>query len=173
MACFHSGVSMMNAATDHSRGFYFALPRLLISFLGERPLRAENNFGEALFAGAVAVVVPWLALLELAHTTCWLGWITATALLAVVIPLWLIVFYLNSLLIKVLRSAGLLKSYTNRALQNGLAFIVIILSSLCIAFSESPMRWLGLVMLTLISLDLFAAVALPLANDPPSSAVKG
>jgi hypothetical protein len=47
--------------------------------------------------------------------------------------------------------------------------IIVTLSSVCIAFSESLVHWLGIAMLTLIALDLLAAVALPLANDPPSS----
>ena len=164
---------MIETATNHSRGFYFALPRLLVSFLGERPLRSENSFGEALFAGAIAVVLPWLALLELTGSfQCSLGWLSAIALLAAVTPLWLIVFYLNSLLIGLFRRARVLRNYTNRTLQGVVALIIVTLSSVCVAFSESHIRWAGLMTLTLIALDLFAAVALPLANDPPSSAVK-
>jgi hypothetical protein len=173
MACFHACLSMTDTAINHSRGFYFALPRLLVSFLGERPLRCENNFGEALFAGAMAVFLPWLALLELTGTLeCSLGWVSAIVLLAAVTPLWLIVFYLNSLLIGLFRKGRLMRNYTNRTIQGAAALIIVALSSVCIAFSHSAIRWIGLAMLTLIALDLFAAVALPLANDPPSSLVK-
>jgi hypothetical protein len=164
---------MTTTATNHSRGFYFALPRLLLSFLGERPFHAENNFGEALFAGGIAVALPWLALLEVTGAfDCPLGWMSAIALLAAVFPLWLIVFYLNSLLIRLFRKAQLFKNYANRTLQNAVVLGIVTLCSLYLAFSESFIRWIGVTMLTLIALDLFSAVALPLANDPPSSPVR-
>jgi hypothetical protein len=161
---------MRHATIDYSHGFYFALPRLLVCFLGERPLRSENNFGEALFAGGILLVLPWLALLELTGAfRCRLGWLSAMALLAAVIPLWLILFYLNSLLIGICRKARLLTNYPNRMVQHALALTIVVLSSVVVAFSESFIHWLGIAMLTLIALDLFAAVALPLTNDPPSS----
>src|SRR3954471_17394695 len=101
MACFHARLSIMQTAADHSHGFYFALPRLLVSFLGERPSRSENNFAEASLVAAIAVLVPWLALLELTGAfTGSLGGLSAIALLAAVIPLWLLLFYVNSLLLR-------------------------------------------------------------------------
>src|SRR4051794_16152272 len=170
MACFHACLSIMQTAADHSHGFYFALPRLLVSFLGERPFRAENNFEEALVAGGIGVVLPLLALLQATGAFDYsLGCTSAIALLAAVIPFWLIVFYLNSLLIGVFRKGRLFKHYTNRTLQNAVVLGMLTLCSLYLAFSESLIRWIGFAMLTLIALDLFAAVALPLANDPPSS----
>jgi hypothetical protein len=173
MACFHAGLPLMHERTDYSGGFHFALPRLFLSLLGERPIRSENNFAEALWAGAIAILLPWLALLDMTGAFhCSLGWLSAIALFAAIIPLWLILFYLNSLLIALCRRTRLLTNYPNRTMQHALALIMIALSSARLAFSESLVHWIGIAVLTLIAVDLFAAVALPLAHDPPSATVR-
>jgi len=163
----------MQDGTQYSRGFYFALPRLFLSLLGGRPIRSENNFAEALWAGGIAILLLWLALLDMTGAFhCSLGWLSAVTLLAAIIPLWLILFYLNSLLIGLCRKARLLSNYTNRAVQHALALVIVALSSGRLAFSESFVHWIGIAVLTLIAVDLFAAVALPLANHPPSAMVR-
>lgn len=84
------------------RGYYFALPRLCSFVRGRDAKRTDQNWLEAYFGGIAVFVVSYAAFLTLFDA----GVLLAIALLFVTWVAWVVVFYLNSAVVKTLRGSG-------------------------------------------------------------------
>ena len=100
--------------------FYFALPRLIATMRGADGRRAENNGAEAT-AGSVAIyLINYLFFAQFVAATLPL-WQTALWLAGIIFFtwfFWLLVLYLNSLFIILLRQVGLFRSIPTRRAQS-------------------------------------------------------
>src|SRR5450755_1045255 len=100
----------MKTGNENAFGdFYFAWPRLLNRMRGRTDKISESNVVEAYFGSIVAFMVSFLFARQLFAGRCsgWQAIAVGILLLFAVSISWLFVFYLNSLLIKILRTCGI------------------------------------------------------------------
>ena len=110
----------MNALDPSRPHFYFALPRLIATMRGADGRRAENNGTEATVGSVAIYLINYLFVAQFVPATLPL-WQTALWLAGIVFLtwfLWLLVLYLNSLIIKLLRPLGLFRSIPTRRAQS-------------------------------------------------------
>lgn len=110
----------MNALDSSRPRFYFALPRLIGTMRGADSRRAENNAAEATAGGLAVYLINYLffaqfvpAALPLWQTALWLG-----GMVFLTWFYWLLILYLNSLIIKILRPLGVFRSIPTRRAQS-------------------------------------------------------
>ncbi len=110
----------MNALDPIRPHFYFALPRLIATMRGADCCRSENNGAEATAGSVVIYLINYLffaqfvpATLPLWQTALWLGGMIFLSWFY-----WLLVLYLNSLIIKLLRQVGVFRSIPIRRAQS-------------------------------------------------------
>lgn len=152
----------MNTLDPGRPRFYFALPRLISMMRGADGRRAESNGTEAWVASLAIYVIYYLffaqfgpAQLKLWQTTLWLA-----ALVFLVWFCWLLILYFNSLIIKLLRLAGLFRSIPTRRAQS------ILLGTWATAMAFHLLArgsWIGEVAsiwLVAVAMNLAAAVVL-------------
>lgn len=142
--------------------FYFALPRLLALLQGGDGGRWEGNAAEAWFVSIAIFFVVALALAEMTISPRSLLAIFASTLLFLFLTFLasMILFYLNSLAIRLARFCGLGGTLSNVRLQS---IIVGALTTLCaLELSRAPTgtRLVGLIWLVLVTANLLAAAAL-------------
>ncbi len=92
-------------------GFYFALPRLLARACGKNDRRTETNWWEANVAGGLIHGIAYLfvARLCLRRMDLWQQLLLLLPLAALVWAGWLLVLYLNHLVVRLLRGMGLMR----------------------------------------------------------------
>jgi hypothetical protein len=112
---------------NESPRFYFALFRLLLSFRGGDPRRREQNGVEASIASILIFLVSYFFLAQVIPETYgpFLTTLIFIALAFAVWLLWLVALYLNSLVIRALRSAGLARFVPDRRMQSVLIGITV------------------------------------------------
>ena len=151
-------------------GYAFALPRLIAHLGGRRARRAELSRWEAYGLGilvfGISCVFVGNTLLPVVRP------IFARLLLLLLLPfaVWaafLLLYYLNSLMIALLRRFRLYSATTNNAFQH---FVIISLTTLfafLLVRDESGwMRSLGFFWLGLLSLNLISILILQLLHEP-------
>lgn len=154
----------MKAVRNEEIGYFFALPRLL-AWLGGKPARrAEFSAWEAYGFGAVVFLISCLlagrALWEIVRPE------SLRILLLVLVPIkvwigFLLLYYLNSLIARLLRRLRLYSAPTNNPLQHFL--IMTLLTGLVVwmmATNRGWLRSLGIFWCALLALNLFALAAL-------------
>jgi hypothetical protein len=158
----------MKAETENAVGdYYFALPRLLNRMRGGSDKISESNAVEAYFGSIVALVVSFLFARQLFAGRC-TGWQVIGAgifLLFAVSIFWLLVFYLNSLVIKILRTGGIFRKMANRHAQDILIEVVVATFAYELSISVSWTRWIGIFCLLLLGANLAAALLLALDRE--------
>ena len=110
----------MNTLDPGRPQFYFALPRLIATMRGADGRRAENNGTEA-WVGSVAIyLINYLFFAQFipADLKLWQTALLLVALALLVWFFWLLVLYLNSLIIKLLLPVGLFRSIPIRRAQS-------------------------------------------------------
>jgi hypothetical protein len=150
--------------TANGSDFYFALPRLLNRMRGGSDKISESNAVEAYFGSIVAFMVSFLFARQLFAGRC-TGWqvITAVILLIFAVSIfWLLVFYINSLVIKILRIGGIFRKMANRHAQDILIEVLVAVFAYELAISVSWTRWIGIFCLLLLGTNLAAALLLVL-----------
>jgi len=150
--------------------FYFALPRLLSKMRGGNADRAETNSTEAwlgaigiyavsyfYFAGYLSVVSSWGLCGSLIVVLAFGVWL-----------FWLLMFYLNSLILKLLHRVGLFRTLPMRRGQSVL--LVTIATAMAAALLQRGpfVSEMGAIWLTATALNLAAAVILAFSNDGPA-----
>lgn len=162
MVRFHSHVLKMNDAS------YFALPRLLNRMRGRRADLSESNAVEAYFGSIGIFAVSFLFGLQRAadRLNCWSSIVFGVALVFAIWIFWLFVFYINSLIIKVLRACGFLRGTPNRRAQDVFIAIVVAAMSYRLSILHGWTSWIGILCLLSLSANLIAAVVLRLAPRP-------
>jgi hypothetical protein len=110
----------MNTLDPGQPHFYFALPRLIATMRGADGCRAEKNGTEAWVGNIAIYLVNYLFFAQFipAHLQLWQRALLLAALVFLVWLFWLLVLYLNSIIIKLLRPLGLFQSIPNRRAQS-------------------------------------------------------
>jgi len=159
----------MKSANDRADdGYYFALPRLCQRLHGRGNEVSENNAIEA-YVGSVGTFIVTFLLAWQTFTHNLNGWPIIVLFLLLILAVWifwLLVFYINSLAIKVLRRTGLFRSASNRHAQD--LFIGIVVAALAYQLSILPswMHYVGILYLIALGLNLMAAILLTLIPSP-------
>lgn len=149
------------------RRFYFSLARLLNGQTGGSRVRSEGVAGEAHLPGIAILLVTFLFFVNLFALTV-AGWQMTSALLCLpfaAFVFWPPVLYLNSLLIRLLRASGVIRSLPDSRMQSVL--IVGLTSIFAWSLTRSSLSWIriiGIVWLVAVALNLTAAVILALIN---------
>jgi hypothetical protein len=162
----------MKAGNENAVGdYYFALPRLLNRIRGGSDKISESNAVEAYFGGIAALVVSFLFSRQLFADPCpvWQAIAFGILLFFAVSICWLFVFYINSLIIKVLRIAGIFRKMANRHAQDILIEIIVAGFAYELSFSASWTRWIGIFCLLLLGANFAAALLLALGRERQST----
>jgi hypothetical protein len=151
--------------------FYFALPRLLSKIRGGNGSRAETNATEAWLVGVGIYVVSYLYFVEcLFPVTSWLLRGLLLIVLAFLVWLfWLLVFYLNSLILKLFRSAGFLRALPPRRGQSILLVTIATAMAAALVQRGSFGSEIGAIWLTATVMNLAAAAILAFSNGEPAA----
>jgi hypothetical protein len=150
--------------------FYFALPRLLAKMRGGNTSRAETNPAEAWFGSIAIYTVSYLYFAGFVPDT-WSWWARAlffVALAFLVWLFWLVILYLNSLILKLLHSVNLLRSLPMRRGQSILIAATTTAMAVALAQRDSIVSELGALWLVAIAMNLVAAVILAFSNGDPA-----
>ena len=144
--------------------FYFALSRLLNRMRGGSGEISESNAAEAYFGSIVAFLVSFLFAWQLFADRCtgWQAIAVGIFLLVTVSIFWLFVFYINSFVIKILRTCGIFRKMANRHAQDILIQVLVAAFAYELAISVSWTRWIGIFCLLLLGTNLAAALLLVL-----------
>jgi hypothetical protein len=157
---------MTNTKSKIAVGFYFSLPRLLSTIIGRGSHFPEGSFFETCLGSLVVLLIPYFLLVDLAinHVGRWMAFVTGVMLLFAIWIFWLVVLYLNSLLIQVLQRLGFFRKMTGRHLQD--IFIGIIITSFAseISILNSWVRWIGILWFMILAMNLAAAFWLALTD---------
>lgn len=100
--------------------FYFALPRLIAMMRGANAARAESNGTEAWVGSLAIYLINYLFFAQFipADLRFWQNALLLAGLLFLVWFFWLVLLYFNSLVIRLLRLAGLFRSIPIRRAQS-------------------------------------------------------
>ena len=162
----------MNQPANRGPRFYFSLLRLLVMLRGGDPRRAESNAGEAWFVGLLIYVIHYLFFATLFFSWPRHPWATALALLGVafwVWLFWLLLLYLNSLIIRLLCLGGLFRTLPTRRAQSILWGITTTAMACVLLRSHPTLRELGAFWLVAVTMNLAAALVLVFCNAAQSS----
>jgi hypothetical protein len=147
---------------NRSPRFYFALPRLLALMRNGDTRRAEVNSVEA-WAGNIAIfAVSYLffARFVAGRLAWWLAPLALIALAFLVLLFWLLVLYLNSLILELLRRCGLFRSLPQRRGQGVLLAAVTTAMALQLAQTRSLSGEIASIWLVAVAMNLGAAIIL-------------
>jgi hypothetical protein len=153
---------MSLAEANHTRRFYFALPRLLTRLAGGDGQRNEQNWLEAnIVGGAIHLIVFLFAAHQLLDgRTLWQQLLLLLPLLVLFWLFWIIYFYLTSLLLKLVR----VRMAPDRV-QGVLIAIVASVFAWQLLDAGGLLRALGLAWLGAVTLNAFAAGVLALMEE--------
>ena len=161
----------MNALDPAQPHFYFALPRLIATMRGADGRRAEKNGTEAWVGNIAIYLINYLFFAQFipAHLPLWQRALLLVGVVFLVWLFWLLVFYLNSLIIKLLRQLGLFRSIPTRRAQS------ILLGTWATAMAFALLErgsWIGEVAsiwLVAVAMNLAAAAVLAFRHGPSRS----
>ena len=146
--------------------FYFALPRLLARLRQGDCSRAEINGSEA-WAGSISIfVVSYLFFAGLLPSNLerWVAALIFAALPFFVLLFWLFALLVNSVILKLLRTGGLLRSLPQRRGQAVLIGIVTTAMAFLMAQNRSLSGEIAAIWLVAVALNLTAAAILAVRN---------
>ena len=152
----------MNESHRQPTRFYFALPRLLAMLRGGDPRRAEQNSAEAWVAGVAIYVISYVFFAGfIPGTSSWLldGFVLVT-LAFIVLLFWLLMLYLNSLILKFLHALGLFRDLPVRRGQSVLIGTTATVMALGLLERGSLAGELGAIWLVALAMNLTAALVL-------------
>lgn len=150
--------------------FYFSLPRVVQLVRGRSVIRAESNWIEGYFAGVAVYLLTYLLLTQLATPQLSSGsvlWLVLLAFGAWV--LWLVLLYVNSLIMRALRCVGLFTTRSNSRAQNFIIGVETTIFALVLISRPNWPRVVGWIWLVIVLLNLAAAIVLAVLrprNDP-------
>lgn len=152
----------MNGSNQRQPQFYFSLLRLLAMRRGGDATRAESNGVEAWVAGVAINLVSYLFFARLlpADLKPWLTALSLVALAFVVWLFWLLVLYLNSVIIKSLRLGGFFRTIPIRRAQSILLGTWATAMAIDLLRRDSWMREVAAIWLIAVAMNLAAATVL-------------
>jgi hypothetical protein len=157
---------MTNTKSKIAVGFYFSLPRLLSKVTGRDSDFSEGSFFETCLGSLVVLLIPYFFLVDLVmnHVGRWMAFGTGVALLFAIWIFWLVVLYLNWVMIEVLHGLGFFRGVTERHLQDILVGLIITFFASELSILNSWVRWIGILWLIILAMNLAATLSLALTN---------
>jgi hypothetical protein len=156
----------MTESGRESPRFYFALLRLMSKWRGGDSARAEKNAVEAWAAGIAIYSVSYLYFAaQLPARFGW--WLTVLVLIALAFGVWLfwlVMLYLNSLVIKLLRFAGLFRDAPDRYGQSVLVSATATAMACSLLGAGSWMTDIAALWIIAVTMNLTAAAILGFQN---------
>ena len=156
----------MTESERQSPRFYFALLRLMAKWRGGDSARAEKNQVEAWAAGIAIYSVSYLFFAaQLPPRFGW--WLTVLVWIALAFGVWLfwlVMLYLNSVVIKLLRSAGLFRDIPDRYGQSVLVSATATAMACSLLSAESWMAEIAALWIIAVTMNLAAAAVLAFQN---------
>ncbi|PZR76494.1 MAG: hypothetical protein DLM73_02515 [Chthoniobacterales bacterium] len=142
--------------------FYFSLLRLLALLRGGDARRAENNGAEAWLGGLAVNLISYLFFAQFlpADLKIWQSVLLLGLLAFLVWLFWLVVIYLNSLVIQFLRFCGLFQTIPIRRAQSILLGTWTTAMACGLLQSGSWPREIASIWLVMVAMNLTAAVVL-------------
>lgn len=162
----------MNTERKRS-GYYFALPRFATQWSGNIA-RDESNWLEINVAGLLMHLVVYCFAFHicLSGHSLWQQLILLLPLAFLVWIFWSLLFYFNSLCLKFLRAAGIMRQLPDGRAQSILIGIVVTCFALSLARTGGHFQVIGIAWLILVMLNLTAAGLLALRTSHVSAAAK-
>ena len=150
--------------------FYFALPRLITKLRGGSAAPTENNWVETISVGGAVhlLVFIFAAHLLLRGLVLWQQILLLLPLVFLVWIFWLVLIYINSVLIKLLRTRGWLRDVPNSRVQSFLIVTMTTALSGRLLLMETWARVVAGMWIAAVLLNLFATALLAIshANRP-------
>lgn len=149
------------------RQFYFSLFRLIVLFRGGDARRAESNGFEAWLVGLVIYAIHYLFFAALFIPSNLGQWLRALLLVALVFWIWLfwlLLLYINSVIIKTLHACGLFRTLPLRRLQSILWGILTTAMACALLQSSPTLREVGAFWLVAVVMNLIAAAILTFSD---------
>lgn len=146
--------------------FYFALPRLIAKLSGKSARRGEHNALEAHGGGAVIFVISYLLGAQSAYAHA-AGWQVATLLLLLLFAtwiFWLVVLYINTLILKGMRAVGCFRRTPDVKVQSVLIGTVATIFAAELCRRGSWPAAMGIIWIAAVLANLAAAMVLMLTN---------
>lgn len=150
--------------------FYFALPRLLAKLRGGDCSRAEQNGLEAWVANLAIYLISFLYFAGLIpqFDRWWTRVPILIALAFLVWLFWLLMLYLNSLILKLLRSCGLFRALPIRRGQGVLIGVAATAMAVALLQRSPLVSEIGAIWLTATAMNLAAAAILAFNHGDPA-----
>src|SRR6266849_8444463 len=98
------------------------------------------------------------------HVGRWMAFGTGVALLFAIWIFWLVVLYLICVMIPVLHRLGFFRGVTERHLQDILVGLIITFFASELSILNSWVRWIGILWLIILAMNLAATLSLALTN---------
>jgi len=157
---------MPNSKSKIAVGYYFSLPRLLSRITGRGSDFSEGGPFETCLGSVVVLLIPYFFLVDLVmnHVGRWMAFGTGVALLFAIWIFWLVVLYLNWVMIQVLHGLGFFRAVTERHLQDILVGLIITFFASELSILNSWVRWIGILWLIILAMNLAATLSLALTN---------
>ena len=158
----------MKQSIERRAQFYFSLPRLVAKICDGDPRRAETNAIEAWAGSLIFYLISYVFFAAQFIPTGLPRWLTALLLVAVtffVWLFWLLLLYINSLIIKMQQLCGLFRTIPVRRVQSILLGISMTAMACTLLTRGSWMRCVALFWLLAVALNLAAAFVLALSNE--------
>lgn len=142
--------------------FYFSLLRLMALLRGGDATRAENNGLEAWFGGLAINLISYLFFAQFipGDLQLWQRALLLVLLAFFVWLFWLVVLYINSLIIKFVRLCGLFQSIPIRRMQSVLLGISATAMAGGLLQTDSWSREIASIWLVMVAMNLSAAAIL-------------
>ena len=155
---------------NESNGYYFALPRLAGKVFGKNAKRSEGTWAEAHVVGVAVYLSSYLFAAEilLSRLPTWAILLALFALLFAIWTFWLIVLYLNSLIVKLCRAWGLFADLSGNRIQSVLIGILTSVFAAELMVTGRWTRWIGTAWIVAVMLNLSAALLLALNEEEGS-----
>jgi hypothetical protein len=157
---------MTNTKSKIPAGFYFSLLRLLSKVTGHGSHFSEGGVFETCLGTFVVLLIPYLFLVDLAmnHLAGWMACVAVVMLPFAIWIFWLVVLYLNSVMIQVLHGLGFFRKVIERRLQDIFVGIIITFFASELSILNSWIRWIGIFWLMILAMNLAAALSLALTS---------
>ncbi|MGI8480964.1 MAG: hypothetical protein ACR2MF_02680 [Chthoniobacterales bacterium] len=146
--------------------FYFALPRFIAKLAGKHAARSEHNALEAHGIGAVIFFISYLFGLQFVtlRTAVWQIAIVLIVLLFATWVFWLIVLYINALILKLLRALGFFRTMPDAYFQSVLIGTLTTLFAWELNRRGSWLSIIGIIWIAAVIANLAAALVLALTD---------
>jgi hypothetical protein len=162
----------MNEVDKPGPRFYFSLLRLLAGLRGGDARRTENNWSEACLAGIAIYLISYLFFAQWIpdELRVWQSLSLLFLLVFFVWLFWLVVLYLNSLVIRFLQLCGLLRAIPIRRAQSVLLGISASAMALSLVQRGSWPAEIGAIWMISVAMNLTAAAILAFRDDTRNGA---